>query len=227
MEGPGAERGAWERDHTTPALHFLTESAKLHCMSESATSRVGRREATRHRIAVCAQKLTEQHGLDGFTMETLGEAAGVSRRTLFNYYPSKLDAVLGLTPVFSAEAAERFQARGAGSDLVRDLRDLCVDLLSDQELTREDVARARSILSATPRLLAAAHDRFMVLSSQIVEEIRRREGDEFDAQRAQIAVRLIACLFDAAMEMFLTDPLEPDLPEAYDHVLNNAHQLLA
>ncbi|WP_460794251.1 TetR/AcrR family transcriptional regulator [Nocardioides pacificus] len=196
-------------------------------MTESATTREGRREATKHRISVCAQKLTQEHGLEGFTMEDLGEAAGVSRRTLFNYYPSKLDAVLGVPPEFSPESVERFRARGAGSNLVHDLRDLCVELLDDRELTREDVARTRCILLATPRLLAAAHDRFVVLSGQIVEEIRQREGAGFDAQRAQIAVRLIAGLFDSALEMFLTDPLERDLATAYDNVLNEVRQLLA
>jgi AcrR family transcriptional regulator len=67
-------------------------------MSQSATSREERRQATSYRISVCAQQLTEQHGLEGFTMEELAEAAGVSRRTLFNYYPSKIDAVLGASP---------------------------------------------------------------------------------------------------------------------------------
>ena len=36
-----------------------------------------------------------EHGLDGFTMEQLAERVGVSRRTLFYYFPAKDDAVLG------------------------------------------------------------------------------------------------------------------------------------
>src|SRR4051812_12690148 len=98
-------------------VHFLMESAKLHYMSQSATSREGRRQATSYRISVCAQQLTEQHGLEGFTMEELAESAGVSRRTLFNYYPSKIDAVLGASPELTPEALERFRSRGAGSNL--------------------------------------------------------------------------------------------------------------
>ena len=40
-------------------------------------------------------QLTQGRGLDGWTMEDLAGAAEVSRRTLFNYFSSKVDAVLG------------------------------------------------------------------------------------------------------------------------------------
>jgi AcrR family transcriptional regulator len=196
-------------------------------MAQSATSSEARRRATSYRISVCAQKLTAEHGLDGWTMEDLAEASGVSRRTLFNYYPGKVDAVLGEAPELSAEAVEQFRSRGATSDLVRDLRTLAADLLATQDLSREDIERSRRILLDTPRLLAAAHDRFYVLSAQIVELVRDREGAAFDANRAQVAVRLLAALFDAALENFLNDPDERPLADAYDDVLRTARQLLA
>jgi AcrR family transcriptional regulator len=208
-------------------VHSLERSAKLHYMSQSATSREGRRQATSYRISVCAQKLTEQHGLEGFTMEELAESAGVSRRTLFNYYPSKIDAVLGDSPQISEAALEQFRSRGAGSNLVSDLRELADDLMNAQEFNREDVTRTRRILLVNPRLLACAHDRFLVITGQIVDEIRAREGAAFDEPRAQVAVRLLACLFDAALDRFLVDPDNRPLTDAYDDVLQAARHLLA
>jgi AcrR family transcriptional regulator len=175
---------------------------------------------------VCAQELTEERGLEGFTMEELAEASGVSRRTLFNYFPSKIDAVLGDSPELSEEALQQFRARGAGSNLVSDLRDLANELLDAPQVNREDVARSRRVLRGNPRLLAAAHDRFLVLTGQIVEEIRSREGAGFDASRAQIAVRLLCALFDAALDSFLADPHERPLADAYEDVLRAARQLL-
>lgn len=53
------------------------------------------RAATAARIVRSARRLADQHGVDGFTLDDLAEAAGVSRRTLFNYFPTKYDAVLG------------------------------------------------------------------------------------------------------------------------------------
>jgi len=200
----------------------------MHSMGESAITRAEeRRRATSYRISTCAQKLTATHGFDGFTMADLAESADVSRRTLFNYYPSKTDAVLGLPPTLSDDSLEQFRSRGAGSSLLQDLSDLGNDLLNAQELNREDLARARGILLENPRLLAAAHDRFLGLSAQIVEEIRDREGAAFDAQRAQVAVRLLGAMFDAALDSFLTDPQERPLADAYDDALRAARQLLA
>ena len=54
-----------------------------------------RHEETAHHISACSQLLADERGFDGFTMEDLADAAGVSRRTLFNYFPGKADAVLG------------------------------------------------------------------------------------------------------------------------------------
>lgn len=175
---------------------------------------------------MCAQVLADDRGLDGFTMEELAESAGVSRRTLFNYFPGKLDAVLGDHRELSEQALAQFHARGAGGNLVVDLRDLAYDLLEGPELRREDVLRFRRVLHANPRLLAAAHDRFLVLTGHIVEQIRAREGAAFDAHRAQVAVRLLCALFDSAFEIFLSDPEERPITTAYDDVLHAARQLL-
>lgn len=45
-----------------------------------------------------AAALVLERGVDGTTVEAVAEAAGVSQRTFFNYFPSKEDAVLGLRP---------------------------------------------------------------------------------------------------------------------------------
>jgi AcrR family transcriptional regulator len=66
--------------------------------SSTASSTVpGRREqnkaATRAAIAGAARRLLQDEGPDALTAEKVADAAGVSRRTLFNYFPS-VEAVL-------------------------------------------------------------------------------------------------------------------------------------
>lgn len=98
----------------------MSQSAKLHFATHSASSspagRVSlrdlRRWETARRINAAAQVLTEEHGLDGFTLDDLAAAVGVSRRTLFNYFPSKLDAVLGPLPDIAGTDVEEFRAGG-------------------------------------------------------------------------------------------------------------------
>lgn len=76
-------------------------------------------------------------------------------------------------------------------------------MLDARKFSRADVMRARRILRVNPRLLACAHDRFAVITGQIVQTIREREGVAFDELRARVVVRLLASLFDAALDTFL------------------------
>ena len=100
-------------------------------MPQSATSTRERRKAdTARGLAEAARGLTIEHGLNGFTIEELCERVGVSRRTFFNYFASKENAVIGV-PVDRDEsgASERFLAAGARgmASLVDDLVDLHLD----------------------------------------------------------------------------------------------------
>ncbi|MFE6963556.1 TetR family transcriptional regulator [Agromyces sp. NPDC057679] len=57
-------------------------------------------------LAAIALALFDERGFDEVTMAEVAEAAGVSRRTLFRYYPSKPDLVWG----GFEEATARFEA---------------------------------------------------------------------------------------------------------------------
>jgi len=52
------------------------------------------RQDTRRHIVAAARDLFQSAGFDGTTMEAVAERAGVSRATLFNYFPSKQSLLL-------------------------------------------------------------------------------------------------------------------------------------
>lgn len=52
------------------------------------------RQDTRRRIVAAARELFQSPGFAATTMETVAERAGVSRATLFNYFPSKQSLLL-------------------------------------------------------------------------------------------------------------------------------------
>mgnify|MGYP003918557135 CR=1 FL=1 len=180
---------------------------------------------TADRITLCAQRLTDESGLDGFTMDDLAAAAEVSRRTLFNYFPGKVDAVLGLFPTLDPDAVEVFCAGGPDHDLVQDLRTLVAPLLRTEMLERETLARGRRIMLANPRLIARAHECYIDISAQVVEHIATREGPTFAALRARVAVSVLAALFDAALEEYLLDPDERPIAVHFDESLRTARSL--
>jgi AcrR family transcriptional regulator len=190
-------------------------------------TRERRRRETADRISACAQTLTEARGLDGFTMDELAAAADVSRRTLFNYFPGKSDAVLGAVPQLPADLEAAFAAGGPTGELIEDLGVLARRILDDQDLDRETLRRGRRLLTSEPRLLLATHERFEALISDFAVLLEAREGAAIDPRRARLVVRLLVTLFDVALPGFLEDPLERPLSDHYEETLRDARALLA
>lgn len=200
----------------------------MHYMSESATLRERRRLETERRITVCAQRLTDRHGLDGFTLDDLAGDAEVSRRTLFNYFPSKIDAVLGNPPDLPPSVLATFQAGGPHGHLVDDLGELAAVILTSKALTREEMERGRRIVMSTPRLIMAVHERFEQLVGEFVELILAREGREFGADRARLLIRLLVAIFDGCMTPD-AEGVDAELPlaDVFTEKLRMARDLLA
>lgn len=171
-------------------------------------------------------RLADEHGLDGWTMDDLAEAAEVSRRTLFNYFPGKLDAVLGDWPGFEDEMLAEFRAGGPHRDLVLDLRTLVMPLLDAKIADRAWLDCSKRVLLASPRLLTVAHERYEALSAEVVEHILVREGATFGAAGAKVAIALLAALFDAALDGYLHDEGQHDFVHHFDHALRTARTLL-
>lgn len=191
-------------------------------------SAISRRQATSHRIELLAQRLTDERGLDGWTMDELADAAGVSRRTLFNYFGGKVEAVLGTDPEPGEELFEQFRAGGPSGDLLEDLQALVLPHFEARQATREDLARVHRLLKTTPRLLAAAHERFHGHLERFVAEIETREGADFDPIRAHVAVSLLAALFGLTLEHYTTsDDDELSFSDTFVHALRVARGLLA
>lgn len=199
----------------------------MHFMAESATmGRAVKRQRTERLISRCAQQLTEERGLDGFTMDELAERAEVSRRTLFNYFPSKLDAVLGPAPALSDEARERFLAGGPHGRLVDDLAALADDVLAAHDVDREDFERAKRVVIGEPRLVVIAHERFESHLTAFTDLILEREGDRIPATSARLLMRLMVTLFECSMAAFIAGDDRP-FPDLFDESLRTARELLA
>lgn len=197
-------------------------------MSESANSLAVRKVTTGHRITICAQELTDAHGFDGFTMDELAETAGVSRRTLFNYFPGKLDAVLGNQPVIDEEVLAEFIRGGPEGNLVDDLCTILVHMVSTKEFTRAEAEVARRIVKADPRLMASAHERFEGMAEEFAALIVQREGEEFGNRRAHLLISMVACLYGVALnDVLAADDPDLELDVAFVEALSTLRDLLS
>src|SRR3546814_4951087 len=78
-------------------------------------------------------------------MDELAEAAEVSRRTLFNYFPGKLDAVLGPGPELGNSHLETFQAGGPTGEFLQDTKVLISELVEVKGFDRAEAEATRRI----------------------------------------------------------------------------------
>src|SRR3984957_14095381 len=78
--------------------------------------------ATRRLLRRAAIELVAERGLANVTVEDIAEAAGVSPRTFFNYFPSKEAVLFGGYEERAAALRDRVAARSPGSPAIDVLR---------------------------------------------------------------------------------------------------------
>lgn len=160
--------------------------------------RAARRAQRRVAIQEQACLLVIERGYDGFTMDDLAAAVGVSRRTLFNHVPDKATAVLG--PDQPADLAEcgmqSFLGGEPGTDLQGDILSVIRRLLRDVEVEDPTLLRRHHLLeravAADPKVMALAAAQQDDITRQLIGAICAREGwTESDLRAQVLAARVL------------------------------------
>lgn len=165
-----------------------------------------RMAATAARLTTVSRRLTAAHGLNGFTIEELCDEVGVSRRTFFNYFPGKEDAVLGIDESEEVERiAEEFLRLGSRGwpAVLDDFVDITAAYAEQIGLGAAEHADFHAALEREPKLLI----RFMGLSREreqsITALIAQREGVPVDDPRARACVDLFGLAMKTTMARIL------------------------
>ncbi|MEH0109694.1 TetR/AcrR family transcriptional regulator [Tersicoccus sp. MR15.9] len=158
---------------------------------------------TRTDLIVRARDLALDRGLHGFTIEALCEDVGISRRTFFNYFASKDDAVIGTSAKDPLEAlGEQFVARGrAGGDLLDDLRELVLRTFDDADTAHP--AQLMELLRREPELAERAFSTMERRRNELTELIRRHTGSGPDDAFPALAASVVGHLAAHTMHRFL------------------------
>lgn len=176
----------------------------MHFMGESAISGGEvRRQQTRRQITRNARELALLHGLDGFTMDQLAEASGVSRRTLFNYFPGKYDALLGGAFHIDPDVSATFRAGGPSGNLVDDLLVVAEHVMSERDETPEDSVLGRRVMTQCPALAMHASTSLDHVLAEFVEHIRGRDGVDVSARAARGLLTTLLALIHLSIEEYV------------------------
>jgi mycofactocin system transcriptional regulator len=135
-------------------------------------------EAPRARVERAALELFTSRGFDAVPAEEVADAAGISRRTFFRYYPTKADAVWG---DFAAHVARLDGLlRDAGPDRPV-LATICGAYAEVNDYGEADlpVLRQRMRLILTePALQAHSQLRYAEIDRVVAEHVARSSGDD-------------------------------------------------
>jgi AcrR family transcriptional regulator len=152
-----------------------------------ASLRERKKLATRRALRRVALELVAERGFSHVTVEDIAEAADVSPRTFFNYFPSKEAALFGVDPERIAALRERVARAAPGGTILAALRAVMVEdarVVADElrELGGDPVDWLRRMKRARtdPHLRAAHGAQMAMLERAVAEGVAERLGTDPD-----------------------------------------------
>jgi AcrR family transcriptional regulator len=177
----------------------LRELQNLCVYSAPMTATPGLRERkkrrTRESIAAAAHRLFVEHGYHATTLPDIAEAADVSTRTIFAYFPSKEDILFSGFAETIDDLAQALAHRPAGVQTLDVVRDF---ILSGQSTHNSELdAQLYVCITDDPTLRSHLRARIAQIEDYVAPAIADDLGLPLDDPRTQ----LVAAAFTAAFNL--------------------------
>lgn len=152
-------------------------------------------------VAAVAMELFRERGFDKVTMAEIAEAAGIGRRTVFRYFPSKFALVWGGAAelnenILRALSEEDSSELSTGAVIANAYRS------SYKKLPQPilDLARSRmQIIHQNPEVYAYGHARWLEDHGQIAGFIAEREGRQSTDLEVVIRAAMVSSITFSAL----------------------------
>jgi AcrR family transcriptional regulator len=163
-----------------------------------------KKQRTRETIARVALELFEERGYQATTLDDIAEAADVSTRTIFSYYPSKEDILFCDFPEIKAALERALDERPEGKDALETVRDFILSFEKD-DLHQRRVQIVHSDVTLHSRERARLSEIYELVAAAIARDLNAAEDD--------LRPRLVAAALIAAFEAFDERPESAHAPE--------------
>jgi AcrR family transcriptional regulator len=151
-----------------------------------------KKQQTRETIARVALALFAERGYDETTLADIAEAANVAPRTIFAYFDSKEDILLGKERSFLDDLKRRLDERAEGTTTVDALR----EFLAQIEPPDEDHKLRKQVMNDNPALQMKVRARHSELEPMLAESIAKDLG----AKPGDLQPMLVAASMTAAFK---------------------------
>jgi AcrR family transcriptional regulator len=168
-----------------------------------------KKQKTRDTIIKVALELFAERGYEQTTIAEIADAAEVSPRTIFAYFPCKEDILFCDLPEIQARLAQALEQRPEGVTAVDTLRDFVLEspVIGPNELIRKRIVASEETLRRNERARQAPFEQMML------EAIAKDLNTGADDIRPRIAAAAVIAAFSAVRERDPCTPLEPVSPE--------------
>lgn len=177
---------------------------------------------TRKAIADAALALAVERGPAAVTVDDIAAAAGISARTVFNYFATKEDAILGVDAERRRDLLDRLDARPADESPLRALREAMRDSTGSSEGAVAWRTRAR-LARQHPQLQAAYIAGFSSLEDELTGVIARRTGVD---PAVDPFPRLVVAVALTAMRVAVDHAIDQHRPDASADAIDRAFAAL-
>jgi AcrR family transcriptional regulator len=151
-----------------------------------------KKQQTREAVARAGIELFVERGYDATTLAEIAEAAGVSTRTIFAYFPSKEDILFASFQTMREGLGRALAERPGGEDALTTLRDFILFGHTKTELDR----KLDRIIGSDETLLSHKRARISQLQELLAAAIADDLGAGPDDLRAQIAAASLTAAFE-------------------------------
>ena len=154
-------------------------------------------ERTRELIAETAVTLFLEHGYEHTTMEQIAEQAQIGTTTLYRYYPTKDQMVIGPLAL-RGQMADELRARPEDEALDLALGHALVALITTPRPNADRLALLTTVLESSPVLQTRLLEEFIkerdLLEQAIAERLGRPRDDLFCRMTARLATSVLEVL---------------------------------
>lgn len=163
-----------------------------------------KRAETHARIQAEGMRLFLRDGFEETTLDDVAAAAGVSRRTLMNYFGSKEEIVFSTKAGFPRMVADAVSARPADESLLTMVENALIDLA---RLPQPDQARmVANLIHTTPSLSAGDQAKYELVERALADALAARKGLANDAVLARVVAGAAVSIMKMSMDAWLANP---------------------
>ncbi|MFK0162860.1 TetR family transcriptional regulator [Rhizobium sp. NPDC090279] len=154
-----------------------------------------KRRQTRERIESAALRLFLERGFDATTIEDITEAADVSKRSFFDYFPSKEEVVAAWQDGFAHELIDAVAAQPEAASIV-DVIEVAVNSALRAAIADPQSLALTVLIRNTPALCARDQLKYAKLQGKLADALyaRSRGGQEEHLRLGMLAATVVAML---------------------------------